>query len=471
LTPPLASDVVTSSPASAAAEATRGSAIKLGTEVLARLIGLFTTLLLARQLGAGDFGLFGRLSVIAVVLAEAADLGLQGTASRALVAGTISLRGMARAKLLITACVVCLALSFLPVAPVLSPLVLFFVLAGWSEFLGVALRARGGRGQESAVIFCLRLVGLVLVGAALLRGTSLAGVAWAHAVSPLPAILLGFALLGRKPAPAGDGDPPVGAILRESAPLAVNGGLALLSLRVEFLVLSFLRGGRETGLFLAGLRVVEFLNLVPSAVAAGAMPALTREALRGEGPVRARTAATLAFLAVPAACGLVLVAPGLLGLLFGGEYVGATTSLRVLAVALVPLFLNGLVVGALIAVGHAYRLPRLTAVRVAVATILAFVLVPAHGALGAAVGFLASELLLLLLGLRACRVAGFPIAVTGPVGRAIVATLPMAIAVSFAPSLRVAVGVGLVAYPATVLLLGKLRPSFVRDLVDVRYPS
>jgi O-antigen/teichoic acid export membrane protein len=471
LTPPLASDVA--SPASSAAEASRGSAIKLGTEVLARLVGLLTTLLLARQLGAADFGLFGRLSVIAVVLAEAADLGLQGTASRALVAGTMSLSALKRTKLVITAGVVGLAGLALPVAPVLCPLVLFFVLAGWSEFLGIALRARGDRVHESAVIFCLRLVGLLLVGGALLRGAGLVGVAWAHAVSPLPAILLGFVLLGRRPAPALAGlkDPPLGAILRESAPLAVNGGLALLSLRVEFLVLSFLRGGRETGLFLAGLRVVEFLNLVPSAIAAGAMPALTREALRGEGPVRARTAATLAFLAVPAACGLGLVAPALLGLLFGSEYVAAAPSLRWLAAALVPLFLNGLVVGALIAVGQARRLPRLTAVRVAAATALAFVLVPSQGAVGAALGFLASETLLLLLGLRACRVSGFPVAVRGALGRALIASLPMAAVVSLAPSLPVAVGVGVVAYAGTLVLLGKLRPDFVRDLVDVRYPS
>ncbi len=471
MTPPLASDAASPSPASAAAEATRGSAIKLGTEVLARLVGLLTTLLLARQLGAADFGLFGRLSVIAVILAEAADLGLQGTASRALVAGTISLAALKRAKLTITAGVVGLAGMALPIAPVLSPLVLFFVLAGWSEFLGVALRARGDRGQESAVIFCLRLAGLLLVGTALLQGAGLVGVAWAHAASPLPAIALGFALLRRRPAPAGRADPPLGAILRESAPLAVNGGLALLSLRVEFLVLSFVRGGRETGLFLAGLRVVEFLNLVPSAVAAGAMPALTREALRGEGPVRARTAATLAFLAAPAACGLALVAPGLLGALFGGEYAAAAPSLRVLAAALVPLFLNGLVVAALVAAGHARRLPRLTAVRVAAATALALVLVPSSGAMGAAMGFLASETLLLVLGLSTLRTVGFPLAVGGPLGRGLVASLPMAIAVFFTPRLPLSVGVGVLAYAATVFLIGKLRPSFVRDLVDVRYPS
>ncbi len=466
--PPSASDAA--NPSGEAAEATKGSAIKLGTELLARLIGLFTTLLLARRLGAADFGLFGKLSVIAVVLAEAADLGLQGTATRALVARTLSFRGMTRAKLAITAVVATLAMVTLPVAPVFVPLVLFFVLAGWSEFLGVALRARGDRVQESAVIFCLRAAGLLFVGGALLRGASLAGVAWAHALSALPAIVLGFLFVRGKLAPPGPPDPRVRAILRESAPLAVNGGLALLSLRVEFLVLSFLRGGREAGLFLAGLRVVEFLYLVPSAVAAGAMPALTREALRGEGPVRRRTTATLAFLAVPAAGGLVLVAPGLLHLLFGEGYAASSSSLRILAPALVPLFFNALVGGALIAAGRADWLPRLTALRVAVAAGLAFALVPAFGAVGAALGFFASELLLLFLGTRACRSTRFPLAVRGPVARALLASLPMAAAVSVVPGFPVALGVGLLAYGATLLALWKFRPGLVRDLVDVRYP-
>jgi len=452
-----------------AAEATKGSAIKLATELLARLIGLLTTLLLARRLGAADFGAFGKLSVIAVVLAEAADLGLSGTAGRALVAHTHSLAGLSRAKLAISLLVGGLAALALPVAPVLGPLVLFFVLAGWSEYLGVALRARSARLQESAVIFCLRASGLAFVGAALIRGLSLAGVAWAHAVSAIPPIALALLLLRRTRAASSPSDPSLTAILRESAPLAVNGGLALLSLRVEFLVLSFLRAGRETGLFLAALRVVEFLYLVPSAVAAGAMPALTREALRGEGPVRRRTAALLAFLAVPAAVGLALVAPGLLQLLFGEDYAAAAAPLRLLAPALVPCFLNGLLTSALIAAGRAQWLPRLTAVRVAVATSLAFVLVPSLGARGAALGFLASELLLLALGTRAARAAHFAVATTGAVARAALASLPMAAAVMMADaSLPVALSTGLVAYAATLGVLWRARPSFVHDLVDVR---
>src|SRR5207247_8157995 len=135
-----------------------------------------------------------------------------------------------------------------------------------------------------ALILALRLSGFILVAVALgLRG-GLATVSWAFVASTVPPILLGMRLLagtGRGlPAPP---DPGVGASLRASAPLAINGGLALLSLRVEMLTVSYLRGDRETGLFMAALRVVEFLNLVPSAVCAGAMPALTREAMGGPG--------------------------------------------------------------------------------------------------------------------------------------------------------------------------------------------
>lgn len=456
-----------------ASEATRGSVIKLGSELASRLLGLLTTPLLARGLGLDAFGVFGRLSVTAVVAAEAAELGLQASASRALVAHELSLRGMIRAKLAITVPAVLACLAGLAWAPVFAPLILFFILAGWSEFLGVALRARGYRARESALILTLRASGFVLVAVALGLGGGLGPVSWAFVASTAPSIVLGVMLL------AGTGrglpalpDPGVGAILRASAPLAVSGGLALLSLRVEMLTVSYLRGDGETGLFTAALRVIEFLNLVPSAVCAGAMPALTREALGGRGDgVRRRTAATVVFLAAPAAAGTALVAPGLLRVVFGPDYGEAAASLRILAVAVVPLFLNGMLVSALIASGRGPWLPRLTAVRVAVAAALAFGLVPRFGALGAAAGFLASELLLLLLAARACASAGFPIPVVAPAGRALLMCAPMAVVVALLPSpFPVAVGLGVVTYGLTLALAFRAAPALFRDLTaDSRY--
>ena len=468
---------MTGETAGGAREATRGSVIKLAAEVASRLLGLGTTLLLARALGVADFGAFGRLWYVALLLAEIAEFGLQATATRGLVAGTFSLPALARARLLTSGLVAGGALLALPLAsagpawarvaiPVLVPLVLFFVLAGWGEFLGVALRCRGARVGEAILLLLLRAASLAAAAVAVLAGAGLAGLAWSQAVSPLPALALGAVLLARRPALAPGTKAGVAAVLRAAAPLAANGGLQILSPRVEFLVLSALAGDRATGVFLAALRVFEFLGMVPSAVAQGAMPALTREALRGGEGVRRRTAATMALVAAPAAVGLALVAGGVVDLLYGRAYVEATAPLRLLALALVPLFMNALLSWAVLARGCSSWLPRLTGARVLAALGLALALVPPLGAVGAAAGLVGAEWLLLALGWVACRVAEFEVRVARPVGWAIVASVPMALAVSgVRESLVLAVAIGGLSWAATLAAVLRLRPGLARELV------
>src|SRR5258707_683775 len=231
--------------ASGAGEPAGGSATKRGTALVARLLGFLPPPLLPRGLGVAAFGLCARHSVPAVIAAEAAELGLQATASRALVARELPFGAMVRAKAILTAIVVLACLLGIAWGPVFVPLVLFFVLAGWSEFLGVALRTRGHRLRESALILCLRVFGVALVWVALGRGLGLIGVSWAFVASAVPSIALGAWLLRGTgsteralsvPSVASvPSDPGIAAVLRASAPLAVNGGLALLSLRVAML--------------------------------------------------------------------------------------------------------------------------------------------------------------------------------------------------------------------------------------------
>jgi O-antigen/teichoic acid export membrane protein len=458
-----------------AADASRGSAIKLAAEVGSRLLGLGTTLLLIRGLGASDFGAFGRLSVLALLLAELAELGLQTLASRALVAGSLSLRALVRARLLLGLVVSGLALASLPLAPVLSPLVLWFALSGWGEFLGVALRCRGRRVAEALLLLCLRALGLVAAALVLVIGGGLGELAWSLALSALPAIALGAFWLRRSERGPAGGDAGVRHVLREALPLAIHGGLVLLSPRVEFLVLSLLRDDRETGLFLAALRVYEFLNVVPAAVSAGAMPGLTREAVRGQGPVRSRSSWTLAFLALPAAIGLGLVAPAVARVLLGGgysadAYAGTQVPLRLLSLALPALFMNGLLLSALVAAGRAPWLPRLTAARVLVAFALAVPLVSAAGGAGAATGIVLAEWLLLLLAARACRAAAFEVELAGPLAWAAVAALPMALAVfAVRDELLLALPLG-VAVQLLATLVARKAASGQKPAGVLRYP-
>ena len=276
----------------------------------------------------------------------------------------------------------------------------------------MALRARGHRGSEAATILCFRGATLALVVLVFTRGLGLFGLAWALAASPLAAILVGFALLQRGGTPQQPAAPEASSslgVLRLAFPLGVNGALALLSLRVEILALPWFVDEPATGLFAAALKVVDSLILVPAAIAAGAMPALTREALRGSGPVRERTATSVALLGVPGAVGLFALAPGVVRLLFGAEFGEAALPLRILAPALLAIFLNNVLLHALMALGRAPLLPRLTAVRVGVAGICAVTLIPRLGIAGAACGFTLSELVLLPLAARACAREGFAV--------------------------------------------------------------
>ena len=145
--------------------------------------------------------------------------------------------------------------------------------------------------------------------------------------------------------------------------------------------------------------------------------------------MRRRTAALVAFAAAPAGVGLALVAPALTVWLYGQAYAPTAAPLAVLSLGVVPLFLNALYTHALIAAERASWLPRLTVVRVLLAALLAALLVPVAGASGAAAGFVLSQLVLLLLGARAAARAGFAVAVARPIVLALLATVPMALAV------------------------------------------
>lgn len=410
-------------------DATRGSAIRLGAEVVSRLLGLATFFLAAAGLGVEGFGALAALSGGAAILAQLADLGLSGIACPALVSRRFSLAALLRAKLVLSAGVALVVAGalVLPGATwrAFALLLAAATLSGWVELLGVVLRAAGFPLREALVLVMLRASGLGLVALALSRGAGLAGLAWAElGASLVPLAAAAVLLRDTLPAPAGSAG--VGEVLRTARPLAVNSVLALVSLRVETVALYALRGPAESGAFAAALKVVEACIAVPGAISAGALPALTREAAsRATDGARRRTADAIAFLAVPAGVGLVLMAPSLAELLGPGYRAGAGP-LRVLALALPFMFLNAMLLHGLIAAGRADRVPRVTAARLGLSAALAAPLIAAAGARGGALGFLAGEALLFALARRECLRAGFAFPVGPPVLRAVVAALPMA---------------------------------------------
>jgi O-antigen/teichoic acid export membrane protein len=436
--------------------ATRGSAVRLATELLGRGFAFGATLLIARGLGPEAYGVFAVLSGVAWVAAEGSDLGLTGTAARTLAAGSWELGDLRRAKLVLSALIagpalLVVATTHRPGLRALAALVLGMVAVSWTETLGVALRSARRPLAEAAVLLLARAGSLGAVALATGLGAGLAGYAYATALAPLPALLVAT-LLAARAYPAAGGPPRrVGALIREGLPVGLATALALVAYRVELWLLLPLRGGAETGLFGGALRVFDGLRLIPGAVAQGAMPYLVEEAQAARAPARERTVRSVVLLGVPAAIGVLALAPELVALLLGEAFARAVTPVRLLALAIVPAFLNTFLLQSLLAAGHAAEMPRLMALRLAASLGLGLLAIPTFGAAGGAATAALAELVVLVRGRRVAARRGLPLGLGAALREAAAPAALMAIVLTALPaSAPLAAALGLAAYVGAV---------------------
>lgn len=415
-----------------------GGAIRLSAEIPIRMLSILATLVLTRRLGVEEFGNFIASLGVALVLSELADLGLAQSLIPQIVSGRRSVRDIVVAKARLTAAMTLLGPLAVAGVNAWTPLdslivalcLVHFVGSSWIDGAGATLRAHGRRWSEAALLLVFRSVLVALIGLTSLGETG-RGVALAYALAVVPGLLLGAALAARYCAIPRSGSSWV--VLREALPLGVNSALARVTARAELFVLRALEMATGLGLFAAGLRIVESLLSLPSALGGGALPALAREATPPYARTGAaqRTVGVVAWAAIPAAVGLGLRTPEILALL-GPGFAAGTSILRVFSLTLVLCFLNTALFHILVAAARGSVIPRLTAMRGAAGVLFASVLIPGLGGLGGAVGYAAAELILLGCLVRAARaVASFSIA--RPVGAATLGSSPMALGLWLGP--------------------------------------
>lgn len=449
--------------ATGAREASVGGAIRLSVEIPIRVLSILATLILTRRLGVLGFGEFIVTLGVALVLAEFADLGLTQSLIPHIVSGRRSVQDIYAVKGQLTAAMIVVGALAVGAVAILSPLdpvtvtlcVAHYVGAGWIECVGNTLRAFGRRSAEAALLLVFRGVLVGLIGLTSL-GESPRAVALAYALALVPALLLGAGLVSKH----ASGPRTAGSwiVLREALPLGLNSGLARLTVRIEVFVLRFLDLAAGLGLFAVSLRVIESLLTLPSALAGGALPALAREARSPEaGPGAAqRTLSLVAWVGIPAGVGMGLRAPEILDLL-GPAFVEGAPILRVFSFTLALCFLNTALFHILVAAERGPLIPKLTALRLAVGVMFAVILIPRLGGLGAAIGYAASEVVLLLcLTHAAGHSARFSIA--RPVGTALLGAAPMGFALWFGPRpLGLAIPMAVIVFALGAALMFRAR--------------
>lgn len=419
--------------AASARDASLGSAIRLAAEIVVRVSSIVATLWLTRSMGVETFGAFVLALSIGLIVAELCDLGLNAIVVPLLVRGPRNLRIIYRMKAAMTGAVIGASVLLIPLAarvsglpvPVLALCTLHFLGATWIEMTGTALRGLGRRGEEAALLLVFRFALVTLVIGAPF-GLTLPGAALAYAVAVVPASLLALLLIAARWRSVGEAGMAVSfhGIARQAAPMGVNSYLAIFSTRVELFLLQTFAGAQVVGLFGGALRIVESLLTLPAAIAAGALPAVSRDAVRGARGAAQRMLGLVIWLGVPSALGLALCAPGVLNIL-GPGFVEGAPALRVLSLALLLCFSNAALFHILIAAGETAVIPRFSAMRVGAAAALGLLAIPPMGLLGAAFSFTAAELALFAVLVRRTR-RHAAIEVGRPIVSALVASTPMA---------------------------------------------
>lgn len=381
---------------------------------------LLVVVMIRRTLGNDVFGAFSWALSLATIGEALMDFGIQQVTIRSIARDRASAQRIFQNTL---------ALKVLPGA------LMFMVLGGvaflcWQDaalrltclimLVGAGLRSylltlRGVLlglerfSAESLLVIGDRVLLLLVVGAALLSGAGLVGLAVAFVGARVLSVLGGFALTYRHvgaPLPAFEID-----LWRELQTNALPLGAFLIVLNVynyiDTLLLGALRGIGEAGWYSVAYRIYEGVTYAPAILSAVLTPRLShlwRADRSAHGRLLRQGLGWTTLLAVGIGTTLWAAAPWVLTLAFGPDAVASVSALRILALGLVFVFAIWILHAAAISVFEQRLLLFTTVIGVFANTGLNLWLIPRYGRDGAAWATVAGEgltLALLLVGLRA----------------------------------------------------------------------
>jgi PST family polysaccharide transporter len=386
-----------------------GSSILVAENVLRLGLVAAVSLWIAHQLGPAQFGLLNHASALVAVFWSAALLGLDTplTARLATTAQPGLALGSAIALRILTGVIgggVALLAALLlrgdePQAVLLTAIVALAVPLSAPFVVDAWFKAHNDAVAPALARLSATLLSCGAKVTCLLLGGDVVALAWTVALESLlvaAALVLAF----RQRAPR---DPAnrlqvqraqMAALLRESWPFLLSALAVAAYMKIDVVMLGVLAGDEQTGLYSLSQKLCEVLYLVPMIVVDVLFPQLVRhQALHGSHAAPPQAFFDLAFatalLASVLAIGVVLVA---LPAVFGEPYRPTVGIFLVHAWACLGIALNHARFKWMAATGRQALAPWVALLGLLLALALHAALIPAHGAMGAAVATVATSL-------------------------------------------------------------------------------
>jgi O-antigen/teichoic acid export membrane protein len=194
------------------------------------------------------------------------------------------------------------------------------------------------------------------------------------------------------------------AILRSSGFLTVTRLLRALIFSFDVVLIGWMLGERQAGLYAAPYRICLFLLALATTIQVSYLPALTRAWSQGIAQVAGvlrRSMEYFAAVAAPMVIGGIITASPLLKAVFGPDYVEGARPFTLLLLSIGLIFIHSALRNVLIVGDHMKTDLGIVGAAAALNVAFNLVVIPRYGLLGAASVTAASEALILLLGLVA----------------------------------------------------------------------
>ena len=472
-------------PEPASASIARNAAVRTGGELLAKVASVAFFILIARELGEAAFGDFSFALALTSTLLLAAGFGTEELTTREIsrdrstvhvyITNVVAIKVVASVLLLAVA----VGITFVGSYPEEVKLAVLLVGAGvafentgrsyWSvfqaferqELLSLSLIIQRFSTLLIAAVVLAAGGGLTEVAGAFLAGAvlNLLTVRWALRRY---VIELHFAL---------DTSRWLG-IMREGLPIGAIVLLGALLLRLDQTLISFFTpgtGNTEVGYYAAAFRLVEATLFIGWGFNSAALPWLSRQTGRGVVDAYELGVKALAGVLAPITVVLVTLADPVIELLYGPGYAPAADSLQYLGLAVVLLSVNFYAATVLVAQDRPASFARAQLLVLVLNVVANALVIPEHGAAGAAAVALGSAVLLLVLGAvqvqRRIGRASVVRALAGPVlaaaamaGAIELTALPLVPAALVGAAVYLAAGLAFerLAYPADFALVRRV---------------
>jgi len=185
-------------------------------------------------------------------------------------------------------------------------------------------------------------------------------------------------------------------------PLGIANIFGMAYFRIDTIILTWIRGSAETGIYGAAFRVYEMVFAVPSALMVVATPMLSKALQEGKVKLLRTVKTVLLISAVISSAWLIagyFGAEKIISMLFGERYAQSGSVLQILVIANTAAFFSTIFTYMMAVVDKQNRHALNQGITLAISLLLNFILIYRYGALGAAWAVLLTQVTILALSL------------------------------------------------------------------------